>query len=135
MRRANIVRVATAAATLCLAAMPAVAAEVTLNGASCFPVGSPPGRPFEAVVKAINEQGKGQVQVKLVGGAPAIGSPFTLTQKMSKGAYDLVGCTEAYFGNVLPEAPAFRLAERTYAALRKNGGIPYMQRLLAAVSA
>ncbi len=132
MRRANIVRVATAAATLCLAAMPAVAAEVTLNGASCFPVGSPPGRPFEAVVKAINEQGKGQVQVKLVGGAPAIGSPFTLTQKMSKGAYDLVGCTEAYFGNVVPEAPAFRLAERSYAELRKNGGIAYMQRLLNA---
>jgi TRAP-type C4-dicarboxylate transport system substrate-binding protein len=72
------------------------------------------------------------VQVKLVGGAPAIGSPFTLTQRMSKGAYDLVGCTEAYFGNVLPEAPAFRLAERSYAALRKNGGIPYMQKLLAA---
>jgi TRAP-type C4-dicarboxylate transport system substrate-binding protein len=120
------------AATLCVTAMPALAAEVTLNGASCFPVGSPVSKPFEAVVKGINEAGKGQVQVKLVGGAPAIGSPFTLTQKMSKGAYDLVGCTEAYFGNVLPEAPAFRLAERSYAALRKNGGIPYMQRLLAA---
>lgn len=132
MRRANIVRVATAAATLCLAAMPAVAAEVTLNGASCFPVGSPPGRPFEAVVKAINEQGKGQVQVKLVGGAPAIGSPFTLTQRMSKGAYDIVGCTEAYFGNVVPEVPAFRLSTRSYAELRKNGGIAYMQKLLNA---
>jgi TRAP-type C4-dicarboxylate transport system substrate-binding protein len=112
--------------------MPVIAAEVTLNGASCFPVGSPPGKPFEAVIKEINDAGKGQVQVKLVGGAPAIGSPFTLTQRMSKGAYDLVGCTEAYFGNVLPEAPAFRLAERSYAALRKNGGIPYMQKLLAA---
>ncbi len=132
MRNTHTVLASAMAATLCATAMPALAAEVTLNGASCFPVGSPVSKPFEAVVKGINEAGKGQVQVKLVGGAPAIGSPFTLTQKMSKGAYDLVGCTEAYFGNVLPEAPAFRLAERTYAALRKNGGIPYMQRLLAA---
>lgn len=132
MRNSYAVLASATAAAMCFAAVPAVAAEVTLSGASCFPVGSPPGRPFEAVVKAINAAGKGQVQVKLVGGAPAIGSPFTLTQKMSKGAYDLVGCTEAYFGNVLPEAPTFRLAERTYAALRKNGGIPYMQRLMAA---
>ena len=105
-------------------------AETRLTAASCFPIGSPPGRPFEAVVKAINAAGKGVVTVKLVGGAPAIGSPFTLTQKMSKGAFDLVGCTEAYFGNLLPEAPVFRLAEYTYAEFRKNGGWDYMANLM-----
>lgn len=105
-------------------------AETTLSAASCFPVGSPPSRPFEAVVKAINEAGKGVVNIKLKGGAPAIGSPFTLTQKTSKGAFDIVGCTEAYFGNLLPEAPVFRLAEHTYADLRKNGGWDYMAKLM-----
>lgn len=113
------------------AAMPASSAEVTLSGASCFPIGSPPGKPFERVVDAINERGKGIVQIDLKGGAPAIGSPFTLTQKMSKGAYDIVGCPEAYFGNVLPEAPALRFSDHTYAELRKNGGLAYMQRLFA----
>ena len=113
------------------AAMPASSAEVTLSGASCFPIGSPPGKPFERVVDAINERGKGIVQIDLKGGAPAIGSPFTLTQKMSKGAYDIVGCPEAYFGNVLPEAPALRFSVHTYAELRKNGGLAYMQRLFA----
>ena len=107
-------------------------AEVTLTAASCFPVGSPPSKPFEAVVKEINKQGKGLVQLKLVGGAPAIGSPFTLTQKMSKGAYDIVGCTEAYFGNVLPEAPVMRFSDYPYAELRKNGGLDYLQKLLHA---
>ncbi len=107
-------------------------AEVTLTAASCFPIGSPPSKPFEAVVNAINEKGKGVVQLKLVGGAPAIGSPFTLTQKMSKGAYDIVGCTEAYFGNVLPEAPVMRFSDYTYAELRKNGAIDYLQKLLHA---
>jgi TRAP-type C4-dicarboxylate transport system substrate-binding protein len=116
----------------CVFWTPISTAETTLRGASCFPIGSPPSRPYEALVKEVNSVGKGTLQIKMVGGAPAIGSPFTLTQKMSKGAYDVVGCTEAYFGNVLPEAPAFRLSEYTYAKLRQNGGLAYLQRLLAA---
>jgi TRAP-type C4-dicarboxylate transport system substrate-binding protein len=115
-----------------LVAAPVLAGEVTLSGGSCFPIGSPPGRPFEALVKEINKRGKGVVQIDLKGGAPAIGSPFTLTQKMAKGAYDIVGCTEAYFGNVLPEAPVLRFSDYTYAELRKNGGLAYMQKLLEA---
>jgi len=128
----------TGTATLAMAlaafalAPPATAAEVTLNGASCFPIGSPVSKPFEAVVDEVNKRGKGVVQIKLVGGAPAIGSPFTLTQKMAKGAYDVVGCTEAYFGNVLPEAPVLRFAEKPYAELRRNGGLDYMQKLMNA---
>lgn len=110
---------------------PAKAAEANLKAASCFPIGSPPSRVYEAMVKEINKRGKGVVQIKMVGGAPAIGSPFTLTQKMSKGAYDMVGCTEAYFGNVLPEAPVLRLSEHTFAELRKNGGLAYASKLLA----
>ena len=121
-----------AGAVAIVAAMPATAAEVTLRGASCFPIGSPPSRPYEAVVKEINKQGKGVVQVKMIGGAPAIGSPFTLTQKLSKGAYDIVGCTEAYFGNVIPEAPVLRFSDYTYAELRKNGALAYVEKLLAA---
>ncbi len=121
---------AAAALVMTAAAVPAAqAAEVTLNAASCFPIGSPVSKPFEAVVDEINKRGKGVVQVKMVGGAPAIGSPFTLTQKMAKGAYDMVGCTEAYFGNVLPEAPVLRFAEKSYAEIRKNGGMEIMQGL------
>jgi TRAP-type C4-dicarboxylate transport system substrate-binding protein len=127
-------RFALAAAVMAggLMAMPAQAGEITLKGASCFPIGSPPSRPFEAVVDAINKQGKGVIQVKMIGGAPAIGSPFTLTQKMSKGAYDIVGCTEAYFGNVLPEAAVMRFSEYSYAELRRNGALDYMQKLFNA---
>ncbi len=111
-------------------AVPASAAT-TLTAASCFPIGSPPSRSFEALVKEINAKGGDAVKIDLKGGAPAIGSPFTLTQKTGRGAYDLVGCTEAYFGNVLPEAPVFRLSNMTYAELRKNGALDYMQGLLA----
>lgn len=126
---------ATAAASLAvlsLNAAPAVSKEVTLRSASCFPIGSPPSRPYENVVKEINKRGKGIIQLKMIGGAPAIGSPFTLTQKMSKGAYDIIGCTEAYFGNVIKEAPVFRLSTKTYREARQSGGIAYLAKLLAA---
>jgi|TARA_B100001741_G_C16521535_1_gene585001 TRAP-type C4-dicarboxylate transport system substrate-binding protein len=115
-----------------LYASPSISSEVTVRGASCFPIGSPPGRPFEALVKDVNARGKGVIQIKLMGGAPAIGSPFTLVQKMSRGAYDIVGCTEAYYGNVIPEAPVVRLTGKSAAELRKNGGIAYFAKLLAA---
>ena len=46
----------TAAAALSLGTFGTAAAdEVTLKSASCFPIGSPPSRPYEAVVKTINE--------------------------------------------------------------------------------
>ena len=109
----------------------AVAMEAKVSSASCFPIGSPPSKVYEALVETINERGKGVVKINMVGGAPAIGSPFTLTQKMARGAYDMVGCTEAYFGNVLPEAPALRFSEFTFADLRKNGALDYMRKLLA----
>ncbi len=109
---------------------PAMSKEATLTAASCFPIGSPPGAPFERVVKAINKEGKGIVQIDLKGGAPAIGSPFTLTQKMQLGVYDLVGCTESYFGNIFPWAPALRFSEYPYSELRSNGAIALVNKLM-----
>ena len=130
-RMTMTVALGTAAMATLMTGSPAMSAT-TLTAASCFPIGSPPSRPYEALVKEINKRGAGVVKIDLKGGAPAIGSPFTLTQKMAKGAYDMVGCTEAYFGNVLPEAPVFRFSDHSYAELRKNGGLAYMQKLLTA---
>ncbi len=115
-----------------LFATPLYSAEATITAASCFPIGHPVSKPFQALIEEVNARGKGVIQIDLKGGAPAIGSPFTLTQKMSKGAYDVVGCTEGYFGNVLKEAPVLRLAEKSYSELRRNGGIAYIEKLFNA---
>ena len=131
-RYGKTLMVAASIALIGLSAVPAHSAEITLRGASCFPIGSPPGSGFVNFTKEINARGKGVLQIKLIGGAPAIGSPFILTRKMSKGAYDIVGCTEAYYGNVIPEAPVLRLSSKTAAQLRKNGGIAYVEKLLNA---
>jgi TRAP-type C4-dicarboxylate transport system substrate-binding protein len=124
--RASVIGVAALVATA-----PALAAEVILSGASCFPIGSPVSKAFERVVDEINMEGKGVVQIDLKGGAPAIGSPFTLVQKMAKGAYDLVGCTEGFFGNVFTEAAVLRFAEVPFSTLRENGGLKLASELMA----
>jgi len=131
MQKRAVLAAVAAAALIGSAALPANAEEVTLKGASCFPIGSVVSKPFEAFVDRLNEVGKGQVQINLVGGAPAIGSPFEMTMRMTQGVFDIVGCTEAYFGNVLPEAPALRFSDYTYAELRKNGAIEYISKLMA----
>jgi TRAP-type C4-dicarboxylate transport system substrate-binding protein len=131
MRTSRILTVSTGIAMAAAIAATGARAETTLSGASCFPVGHPVTKPWAAYIAEVNKRGKGVVQIDLKGGAPAIGSPFTLTQKMARGAYDIVGCTDAYFGNVIPEAPVLRFSDRPYAELRKNGGLDYVQKLLA----
>lgn len=118
-----------AVAALGLMGIAATAEEITLKGASCFTIGSPPSISFEKLVNEINEAGKGIVKIDLIGGAPAIGSPLTLTKKMSKGIYDILGCPETYFGNVVPEVPVLRLTEKPYADLRENGAMAYLEEL------
>lgn len=120
------------AATAMGVATPALSAEVTLRGANCFPIGSPPGKPFDNFVKKLNEAGKGVIQIKMLGGAPAIGSPFTMTRRLSRGAYDIIGCPDAYYGNVLAEAGAIRLMPFTVAQARANGAWAYFDKLLNA---
>lgn len=130
-----LIGLATVVLSTALAASPSMAKEEVLRGVSCFPIGSPPGIPFEKVVEEINKRGKGIVKVDLLGGAPAIGSPFQVAERMALGAYDIAGCPEAFFGNLLPEAPALRLTEHTYAELRENGGLDYFQKLFNAKGA
>lgn len=121
---------ATVAAGFGFSASATSAAEVTLKGASCFPIGSPPSKGFEEFVKTVNKEGKGVIQIKMIGGAPAIGSPFTMTRRMGRGINDVVGCPDAYYGNVLPEAGAIRLSQFSPMENRKNGAWDYIGKLL-----
>ena len=131
MGQKSILAAVAAIAALGLSASAAGAQEVTLKGASCFPIGSVVSVGFEKFVKRLNNEAKGVIQIKVIGGAPAIGSPFTMTRRMARGITDFVGCPDAYFGNILPEAPAIRLSDFTSAQNRKNGAWDYYAKLLA----
>lgn len=103
-------------------------AQTTLRAASCFPAESYFSRQFEEIIERVNAA-EGPVRIQYLGGAPAIGSPFTLVQRMAAGQFSLVSCTGAYYGNVMPEADAWKLLERSPDEIRENGGWEYMQQL------
>lgn len=110
---------------------PLSAAETVITAVSGFPQGTLFSRNYEAWIAEVNERGKGLVQLDYKGGAPAIGSPFQLVKKIQTGVFGMVSTTGAYYTNVLPEADAFKLAERTIQELRTNGGFEYMANLHA----
>jgi TRAP-type C4-dicarboxylate transport system substrate-binding protein len=120
--------IAAVTAFAALTAIPA-SAEVQLQAVSCFPQGSFFSKRFEGLIDAVNAAGAGEVSINYVGGAPAIGSPVTVMQKVSQGVYDLSSCTGAYYQNVLPEADAWKLLEKTPTEIRAKGGWDYMNGL------
>lgn len=118
------------AATGSLAAAPgSMAAERVLSGASSFPVGHIFSVKFERFVKALNEKGKGVLKIDYKGGAPAIGSPFTLGAKVQQGAFDIITITGPYYASVVPEAQALQLAEIPIQEQRKNGAFDYVNKV------
>lgn len=112
---------AVAAALAFVTSATTATAEVKINAASCWQEGSFFSKRLEALIDSVNEKGAGKVSISYVGGAPAIGSPFTVVQKVSQGVYDLTVCTGAYYANVLPEGDAWKLMEKTPAEVRANG--------------
>ncbi len=125
----NIAKTTALALAGMIASTAVTAQEIQLQAASCFPQGSFFSKRFESMVEEINEKGAGKVTVNYVGGAPAIGSQLTVVQKVSQGVYDLNSCTGSYYQNVLPEADAWKLLERTPTEIRENGGWEYMNNL------
>lgn len=129
MFKKSVAKLVLAAAVAAVPAATVSAKETVLQAVSCFPQGSFFSKRFEAIVETVNETGKGVVQLNYIGGAPAIGSPFTLIQKMSQGVYDIGSCTGAYYQNVVPEADAWKMLERSPTEIRENGGWALMDEI------
>lgn len=121
------IRIAALAAVLCMGTQAAWAQKV-IRAASCFPQGHSLSADFEAMVKEVNAKAQGW-SIRYLGGAPAIGSPFTLVQNMSKGVYDMTFCPNSYYQNVLVEADALKLLEKSMEEIRRNGGFEYIDKL------
>ncbi|QDZ02630.1 TRAP transporter substrate-binding protein DctP [Nitratireductor mangrovi] len=107
-------------ALFAFAATAASAEEVTLKAASAFAAGTAFARPFEAFVDWINENGKGVLQINVVGGPEAV-PPFELGNAVSTGVVDLASNTAAFYTNLLPEGDALKLATNTIQDQRANG--------------
>lgn len=114
-------------------AVPALASDkVELTAASGFPRGHLFSQPFERFIEEVNKRSNGTLVIDYKGGAPAIGSPFTLGQRVQRGQFHIMSNTGPYYESTVPEALALILHERPIAELRDNGGFDLIQKFHAA---
>ncbi|NYT67608.1 TRAP transporter substrate-binding protein DctP [Pusillimonas noertemannii] len=106
----------------------ACAKEVTLQTVSLFQPGMVLSQQFERFIEKVNAEGKGLVQINFVGGASAV-PPFEMGNAVSSGVVDMAYLPSPFYANLLPEAGAMALSERTTQELRENGGWELMNEL------
>jgi len=102
--------------------------EVVLRAVTAFQPGSLIDRPFARFVEKVNAEGKGLVQINLMGGPSAI-PPFEVGNSLSSGVVDMAFVTAAFYTNLLPAGDGLKLSEYSIQELRKNGGWEYINEL------
>jgi len=110
-----------------LASLAVSAQEVTLKAVNAFNEGTYYARNFERFVKKVNEEGKGVVQINYLGGPKSIP---TMEQgaALRNGVVDLANTTTSFLAGVAPESLALNYATLTWAELRKNGAVDYLNK-------
>jgi len=116
------------AALLALAPLASQAQQVTLRAVNAFQEGTYFARNFEAFVKKVNEEGKGLVQINYIGGPKALAASEHATA-LRGGVVDLANTTASYTANLVPEGMVLSFANVRMEALRKNGGLDYLNNL------
>ena len=106
----------------------ATAEEVTLRAISAFTEKTTYSRGIERFIERVNQAGKGIVQIDYIGGPKAM-PPFQVGNALKNGVVDLANSTGAFYTNLMPEADAWKLTQRSMAELRKNGGYDFMAQL------
>jgi TRAP-type transport system periplasmic protein len=110
---------ALAAAILAACAGVAAAQETTLNAVVFVPRNTTFGEIFVRFVDQLNRDGKGLVQVKLLGGPDAIPT-FEQGNALRTGVVDMVSIPPTFYTNVCPECDAQILAPQMTPQLRKT---------------
>jgi TRAP-type transport system periplasmic protein len=110
------------------ASLPASAEEVTLRAVNAFQEGTAFAKPFEAFIEKVNAEGKGLVKINYIGGPKAM-PPFEVGNAVKSGVVDIANVTGAFYTNLMPEAEALKLAERTIQEQRKNGAWELINKL------
>ena len=121
------------AAVACTAAaafvpLHAAAQEVTLRMVSAFPENGIYYRQIERWVQKVNAEGKGVLQINLIGGPKAIPT-FEVGNAVRTGVVDLAMSTGAFYTNVFPEADALKMTELAPAEMRKIGAVDLINRI------
>jgi len=95
------------------AAGSASAQEVTLRGISTFNSGTTYSVHFESFVKRVNERGKGQIQIRYLGGGGKVMDPFEMGGALRGGVVDIGNLSGTFSTNIIPEADALKMITAT----------------------
>lgn len=107
------------------AVLPARAQEVTLKAIAGFAEQTTYTKGFVQFIERVNNAGKGTLKINFIGGPKAM-PPFEVGNALKAGVVDIASVTGAFYTNLMPEADAWKLAERPMADLRKTGAVAYM---------
>jgi TRAP-type C4-dicarboxylate transport system substrate-binding protein len=119
---------AIAGASILAAAGPASGEEVTLKAGTFLPLTINFGEPFKWFVDHVNQTGKGQIQIRVVGGPEAV-PPFQLGNAIKSGVLDMIVAPPSYYKGLLPVADGDILTHMSYTEQRKSGAWAYLNEL------
>lgn len=124
----NFRRIASGAALALQLLVGAAQAQTVISAVSAFPSGHLFSSRFEQFVKEFNAAHGSEVRIDYKGGAPAVGSPFTLGGRVQQGQFDLMSNTGPYYETVVPVALSLILTNnKPIGELRKTDWIDAMQ--------
>lgn len=113
---------------LAFASLTAQAAETTLRAVSSFGMDTFWGERFQKFVDKVNSEGKGILQIRVIGGPEAV-PPFEVGNALRTGVVDLANHTGVFHANLVPEALAMVVTDRTMGELRENGGYELLDQI------
>jgi TRAP-type C4-dicarboxylate transport system substrate-binding protein len=104
------------------------AQEVTLRAVSAFAENTEYVRKLEGLIKQLNAEGKGSLQMTFIGGPKAM-PPFEVGNAVRTGVVDIGMSTGAFYTNIMPEADALKLAQVSGPEQRRNGAYELINKI------
>ena len=106
----------------------AAAQEVSLRLVSAFAENTTYVKNLEPMMKKLNAEGKGVLQINFIGGPKAM-PPFEIGNAVRTGVVDIGMTTGAFYTNIMPEADALKLTQMPGTELRKNGAVDLINKV------
>ena len=106
----------------------APAQETTLKVVSAFAENTEYVKKLEVMLKRVNAEGKGVLQLNFIGGPKAM-PPFEVGKAVQSGVVDIGMATGAFYTNIMPEADALKLTQINMQEQRKNGAYDLINKI------
>jgi TRAP-type C4-dicarboxylate transport system substrate-binding protein len=106
------------------------AQEITLRAGVFVPPTTTYGIPFKRFVDRVNETGKGQIQIRIVGGPEAVPADGQ-AEAVRSGVLDIASLPPTYYKSIMVEGDAQTLTTMSVAEQRASGAFAMLNALAA----